>query len=1034
MAQNNHFINYGVDNGLPQAYIYSISQNSEGYLWVGTGDGLSCFDGANFINYNTMDSLAGNFISCNLNTPRADWFGHMNGSLTFKDKNGFHIVRSKAEDKSSITDLHQNSNGQIWLSNQRKGLLRVIENKRIEPLIFSEGPFSVNSFQFVNEKDLLLGSNEGVKYCTVVDNQIVVQNTISEIGQNRINQIVKERSGNAFLILSENKNIYHLTVKENAYSVSQIKVRGGLQMESIQNVFEDRNLNLWVSTFGQGVHKLAKDSLGYHFMTTFSTENGLESDNSKLCFEDSEGNIWISVYGKGLSRLIDPAYTFYSPDASYGSTISAISKNAEYEWFGTDKGLLRKSVDNNKELRFYDSCQGLPFDKITSLYQKENDLWIGTEKNGLYRLNISTNRIERELIADGILENSINSINGKNDQLWIATKKGACNYNLTTGKKNWYTISKGGLPHNCVNHIFIDSKDRIWMSTLSSSLVLLENGKVTNLFLSDDNNFINIRSIDEDNEGRIWVGTLGNGVFLYQKDSIVNLSSKDGLLSDYCYSLIADNQNRIWVAHRGGISRINADTFFIKPLQENIGISKSDEFQVNSSFVDLDNNLWFGMNSGLLKFNPSLEIKASIAPVPKIKSIQINEQEIALSDKIVLSPGRYKIKIEFVGIYFKEPELVKYRYILDGYDEDWTQFSTNKQVTYYGVSDGSFDFLLEASNGDGITNEYPLNLRIYIQTPFWKQTWFYLLVLVLLIILIVFYIKGREKILKKENRILEEKVLKRTQEVVKQKEEIEKQRDLIESANKDITDSIKYASRIQAAVIPPVKYLEKILNKSFIINKPKAIVSGDFYWATKMDNKIVLALADCTGHGVPGAFMSMLGVTLLNEIVIHKRITSSHEILNQLRQDIIISLRQSYGDATPSDGMDISLIVMDTDKRELHFSGAFNPLLVVRNGKIIMLKADRMPIGIYHQRMVDFSSRKIDLKTNDMLYLYTDGYSDQFGGVEDKKFTSRKFRDLLLDIHEKPVEEQKSILEKTMEIWMNGTEQIDDITVLGIRI
>jgi ligand-binding sensor domain-containing protein/serine phosphatase RsbU (regulator of sigma subunit) len=1035
VAQNNRFINYGVDRGLPQAYIYSLNQNSEGYLWIGTGDGLACFDGANFMNFSILDSLAGNFISCNLNTPEAEWFGHMNGCLTRKDKQGFHKLLSKIEDRGSITDIEKNIDGQIWISNQRKGLLRVVDDERIEALPFAKEVFPVYSFKFINENDLLLGSSDGVKCCSIVDDQLVVKYSISEIGENRINQISKDRKGDGFLIVSENKKIYHLKMTNKAYSIFQIKELGGLEMKSIQNVFEDKNSNLYVSTFGQGVHKLAKDSLGYHLQTTFDTNNGLLCNNTKLTYEDSEGNIWVSVYGKGLCRLIDPAYTFYSPDESYGSVISAITKNEDYEWLGTDKGLLRRNLKDYNKIRFYDSYRALPFDKITALYlSNKNDLWIGTEKNGIYRLDIEKDKLKCEFIANGILENSINSISGKDNQIWIATKKGACNFNLTTHKKTWYTIGNGGLPHNCVNHILVDSKNRVWMSTLSRSITLLEHQKISKLNLSLSNTFINIRSIAEDKKGDIWFGTLGNGVYKYQKDTILNLSSKNGLLSDYCYSLTVDNQNRIWIAHHGGISRITGDTFKIKLLQENIGLSKSNEFQVNSNFADQKGNLWFGSNQGLIKFDPSLEKTANIAPLPKIKSIQINDNEVSVNNKIVLEPGRYKIKIQFASLYFKEPELVQYRYMLEGYDEKWTNYSSTHEVTYRGVSDGCFNFLLEASNGDGITNKNPLNFEIYIQTPFWKQVWFYVLSFVFLIVTVAFYSKNREKILKKENRILEDKIVKRTIEVVKQKEEIEKQRDVIESANKDITDSIKYASRIQAAVILPIKYLEKILNDSFIINKPKAIVSGDFYWATKIDNKIIVALADCTGHGVPGAFMSMLGVTLLNEIVTQKKITTSHEILNQLRKNIIISLRQDNEEATPSDGMNISLIVIDSEKHELHFSGAFNPLLMIRNNKIFSIQADRMPIGIYHGNSLSFSSRKINLKSDDMFYLYTDGYPDQFGGEEDKKFTTRKFKNLLLNIHQKPLREQKSILEKTMEIWMNGTEQIDDITVLGIKI
>ncbi|PKQ60350.1 hypothetical protein BZG02_19770 [Labilibaculum filiforme] len=1036
-AQDNKFITYGVEQGLPQAYVYTISQSSEGYLWIGTGDGLASFDGINFTLFDTSDSLAGNFITCNLNSPKGEWFGHMNGNLSFKSKNGFHKFIPTTTTKSSVTNIHLHNSGTIWFSNQNEGLLYIGKDEKIEPVIFSDGAFPVFSFEFVNSNELLVGAIDGLKHCKINENnQIEIIKEITELNQNRINRICKSRDGKGFFILSGTNNIYYLELTKEGFNTTNIGESSAIKMEGIQDIFEDNNCNLWISTFGEGVHKLVKDASGFHLDKTFNSKNGLQSDNIKLVFEDSEGNIWLSVYGKGLARLIDPAYTFYSPQEElYGTEISAISIDTKYEWFGSEKGLIRRNILNHKDLRLFDSYRGLPFDKITALYPRnENDLWIGTEKNGVYRLNIQEDKLARQFIANGILENSINSITGNKDYIWIATKKGACRYSLSTNIFNWYTMSNGGLPHNCVNHILIDSKNRIWLSTLSNSIAFIENNEIAKFNLSAANSFINIRSIAEDSKGNIWVGTLGNGVFVYQDDSIINLTSNEGLLSDYCYSLTPDHQNRMWIAHRGGLSRIEVSNYEIKLLQENIGISKSAEFQVNSAFREKNDNLWFGMNQGILKFTPSLEKLKTSPPVLKIKSIKINDESVPVSAKVVLPPGRYKLKIEFVGINFKEPKLVEYRYMLEGYDEKWTDFSAISEVTFNGLNDGSYKFILEAANGDGITSEFPVNINIYIKTPFWKQAWFYLALFFLTIISIVLYIKNREKKLKRENRILEEKVRKRTIEVVKQKEEIEKQRDLIKSANEDITDSIKYASKIQAAVIPPTKYLEKVLKDSFIINKPKAIVSGDFYWLTKVDNKTIVALADCTGHGVPGAFMSMLGVTLLNEIVNHKQITEANEILNQLRKNIIISLRQSHEDTTPSDGMDISLIVIDHDKNSLTFSGAFNSLLLIRNNKIIVLKADRMPIGIYHQNNVDFTNHKIALHSDDMLYLYTDGYPDQFGGENDRKFTTRQFRNVLLDIHQKPMMVQKTILENTMEKWMNGTEQLDDITVMGIRI
>ena len=1033
VAQENRFVNYGVDQGLPQAYIYTISQNPDGYLWVGTANGLASFDGLQFTNYNSSDSLGGDFITCTLNTEKGDWFGHNNGNLSFKNSDGFYRIVPGLNTKSTITDIGQASNGNIWFSNQTDGLVRIDQENNALPLKFEQESFPVFSFEFIGDNELLIGTVDGLKYCRYNEkDELKVIRNIPGIVSNRVKSIEKARTKEGYFILSGTSSIYYLTITNGVFSTHLIGENRGVDFEGVQSVFEDQYANLWISTFGEGVHVVKLDTTGYYIYKTYNESNGLQSDNVKLAFEDSEGNIWLSVYGKGLSRLIDPAYTFFVPDNDrYGTLVSALYVDSNYKWLGTEKGLLRQSIVDKESVQYYDSYKGLPFDKITALYKKDkNDLWIGTEKNGVYRLNIETDKLTRQFIDNGILENSINSITGNTKFTWIATKKGACCINSKTNELKWYTISKGGLPHNCVNHILIDSKNRVWFATLSSSIAYLSNGEILKFNLSSDK----VRSIEEDSNGNIWVGTLGSGVFLYQDNSLLNITNVDGLLSDYCYSLTFDHKDRMWITHRGGLSRLNINDLSIKPLQDNVGINKSDEFQVNAGFVDGKDNLWFGLNHGVFSFNPTIEKAVLTPPLLKIKSVRVNDEPINFENKIVLKPGRYKIKIEYVGIHFKDPSLVKYRHILDGYDDNWSDFTTNSEVIYHGVNDGHFNFRLEASNSDGLTNEQPLNLQIYVKTPFWKQAWFYLVLSFLSIVLIIIYIKQREKKLRRENRVLEEKVNERTIEVVKQKEEIEKQRDLITIANKDITDSIKYASKIQAAIVPPTKYLESILDETFIINKPKAIVSGDFYWFTKVDGKTVVALADCTGHGVPGAFMSMLGVTLLNEIVNHKKELTANVILNQLRENVIVSLRQSHKDKTTSDGMDISLVVLDHEKNEMSFSGAFNPLIIVRDNKLITVKADRMPIGIYHHKLVDFTNHKIEMLTGDMLYLYTDGYPDQFGGENDRKFTSKKFKNMLLEIHEKPMMVQKTILENTMKKWMNGTEQIDDITIMGIRI
>ena len=245
----------------------------------------------------------------------------------------------------------------------------------------------------------------------------------------------------------------------------------------------------------------------------------------------------------------------------------------------------------------------------------------------------------------------------------------------------------------------------------------------------------------------------------------------------------------------------------------------------------------------------------------------------------------------------------------------------------------------------------------------------------------------------------------------------EKEKEKIENLHNDILGSIRYAKNIQNALLPSTKILNASLHEHFILFKPKEIVSGDFYWVKKIGNKTIFAVADCTGHGVPGAFMSMLGISYLNEIVASNNALRSDEILNRLRQKVKTAFMQN-NELTINDGMDIALCVIDFDEMKLQFSGAYNSLYLFRNNLLTEYKANKQPIGIYPKE-TDFSCNEIDLHKNDMLYMFSDGYKDQRGGKRGKKFMTNHFKELLLTINNYELSEQKEILDNTFEQWKN---------------
>ena len=285
-------------------------------------------------------------------------------------------------------------------------------------------------------------------------------------------------------------------------------------------------------------------------------------------------------------------------------------------------------------------------------------------------------------------------------------------------------------------------------------------------------------------------------------------------------------------------------------------------------------------------------------------------------------------------------------------------------------------------------------------------------------------------------QILEAKVIERTEEVVRQKEEIAKQNLKLEVLYKHVTDSIRYAKRLQDAILPPDRFIRQVLPNSFVLFKPKDIVSGDFYWVSESDGKVIVAAIDCTGHGVPGAFMSIVGHNILKQSLATLQTISPALILDKINVELSDTLHNGKEDVHTRDGMDVAIITIDFKNKELEYAGAFNPLYLVRDGVLQQFKADKFPVGFFlDEQHKKFTNHKIPLQTGDAIYIFSDGYSDQFGGPKGKKFMVKNFDQLIVRIHSFPVEEQKQLLDRNIEEWKNGIhEQVDDILIIGIKI
>jgi serine phosphatase RsbU (regulator of sigma subunit)/ligand-binding sensor domain-containing protein len=489
---------------------------------------------------------------------------------------------------------------------------------------------------------------------------------------------------------------------------------------------------------------------------------------------------------------------------------------------------------------------------------------------------------------------------------------------------------------------------------------------------------------------------------------------------------------------------------------------------LKSTFASVvENRMWLSKSSSIFVFDdPRFEV-----PLPSIQTlltkivISSHEKDSLVMNETFfkdgafgkrypaisntgLKPPEYRYKFNSPSFYWTTPYMVQeeditYSYKLEGFEDDWSEWDRIGYKDFTNLSYGKYTFRVKARTVTGIESR-EASFNFVILKPWYVTPWMILLYIIASILAVFGIITAYTRRLKSENIRLEGIVRERTAVVVKQKEELE--------------SSIHYASRIQMALLPSETILSENIKNYFILFRPRDIVSGDFYWMMKKDERLYIVAADCTGHGVPGAFMSLLGMSFLDEIIDKETAPRADHVLNQLRLHVTESLKQVGGEDEAKDGIDMALLVVDFQRQRVEFSGAYNPCFKVRklrdgeagkygpeasdnpdgsmtNGRYLLetIHASKMPIGISSRMHEDFEFYDWELEKGISYYMFSDGYIDQFGGEHGRKFMKKNFKRLLLDIQDYPMSRQKEILEKNLKDWMGSSPQIDDILVMGIR-
>jgi ligand-binding sensor domain-containing protein/serine phosphatase RsbU (regulator of sigma subunit) len=1090
-AQTYNFRNFTIEDGLAQSQVLSMCQDKKGNIWFGTNNGgASIYDGNKFITFNEKDSLINNVVySISELKDGTLLFGTAGGlsSLigntvaSYTDKNGLphnrvfktiqdntgtvwigtekgicqlsgNTIISFAEDtllnKADIFTMYADKANNMWFGTMSFGLIKYnLISKKINYFNVSNGLQS-NFIFAINEDirgNIYIGTNHGISIITPFGT--IEKTTLKGIENISFTSIIADYEKN--LWFAATNGFY----KYRQHTNKVYNKKNGLSGNSIYCSLIDREGNIWLGIHGFGVTKFAGEAF-----TFYSSKDSLPGDNINSIYQDSKKNMWIGIDGLGVCKMKNNRITNYKLDfknrknSLIDNQIQAICEdnNGNMYFGGLHNGI---SIFNGSTFHKIDDLDKLPNNAIYSITKDyKGTIWIGTG-DGL--CNLKDDKIE-------IIE-SVNKINNKSGSLPIYTIFEDKIHNL------WLGTEEGVIKYNTKNAVKYNKS----------------NG------LTDKR----VISITQSKNGDLWFGT-DEGVFCYNQTDFKKIDQNNGLASNSVYFIEFDIANNLWVATTKGIDRINVTLYNssnkidIRHFDKDDGL-KGMEYNRNAKFKDSDGNLWFGTIKGVTVYNPHFAKVNSKEALTRITGIRLffenADKELSeysegldstasLPKNLVLPYTKNHITFDFIGVCITDPNKVKYQFKLEGIDNDWFPPSSKTEATYSSLPPGEYTFHLKAMNNDGLWNKEDVTYTFSILPP-WYQTWrFRTLSGFLIIGSVVGFFYYRTATLRKRQKQLEQTVIERTAEVVLQKDEAEKQKDIadnqrviseelreiseqqkhiVEKKQKEIVDSITYAKRIQTALLTSDEYIKSNLPADhFILFKPKDIVSGDFYWALSIaripgwdlgtntvklpnsripKNTFYIVTADCTGHGVPGAFMSMLNISFLNENIVDHGIRLPHDILNAQRKEIIDALNPIGSTEESKDGMDCVLCVYDFDKMLLHFAGANNPLWLVRNGELTEYKADKMPVGKYTEAPPSFTLQTIELQKDDIIYTSTDGFADQFG-TTGKKLMKKKFKEELLKIHTQPMTEQKEYLSRFFKNWKGSLEQVDDVCVIGIRI
>jgi ligand-binding sensor domain-containing protein/serine phosphatase RsbU (regulator of sigma subunit) len=1026
-AQNYFFDTYGIKSGLSEQKVYTLLQDSKDYLWLGTANGLSRFDGKKFENFYSRNGLAPGGVKCIAQDSLGYiWFGHMNGGgiSRFDGQKFEQVIFDSIPVTGDITGIAIVKN-KIWFTSATDG---AIQCDFPIPDIKKTVGRQFRGKEKLSDQVFGLNVNRNGSLICITDAGLRRYNREGDTFENyrmphlttyfSTTCLLEDSKGNIWFG-TYNGGIYKYVMSESRMVFYDL-IKLGFKSNTVSCITEDGRGEIWVGTFGGGIAVFDGETI-----QRFDESNGLRATRIYDIIEDKEGNIFIADYDNGLTIYKGSFFIVNDKEILSDPTVNAVYLDNDGSlWLGTNAGITRYYRGHDKKTLSISEKDDFRFEDIRFIKEaRDGNIWIGS-KNGLvlYDIRQSAFVVQKEINAEHFTNDRMTAMElDRQNRLWLGTDEGV----IVGAGEHYLNSLMGSFTIGSVTSLFCDPTGNMWIGAepgfKKPGLIKYDVQKKEFLPIYTLSGIIP-RAMDMDADGVLWIGT-NEGLKAFKNDSIIlNITIENGLLSDIISLLKIGKDGSIYIGTNKGLNRYFPKTGRIFSYTGKNGFT-GIETKSNAVFESPSGELWFGTADGAIQIVPDkIPVKAP-EPLTYITGLKVNLRDETIKKDMKLKHNMNNLQFEFYSISFSNPDIVRYKIKLKGADMEWQVVPEQNRAVYSSLASGKYTFMVMACNSQGIWSKEPVSVAFTIKPPFYFSWWFILLSIILILIAIAIYIKIREKNLVREKLLLEEKVEERTAEVVQKSM-------IIEEKNRDITASIRYAERIQRAMLPS----EEMLPDSFVLYFPKDIVSGDFYWMYDNGESLFLAAVDCTGHGVPGAFMSIIGFNSLNKVVRELGFTKPSAIMDQLNSEVTCALLQRY-ERSITDGMDLALISYNRKAVTLEYAGAYSPLYIVRNGEVFVYKGDRFGIGMSAiDRKKQFTNHEIEIQAGDMIYLCSDGYADQFGGNGARKFKSGSVRKLLSEIYNLSLPEQKLRLEKEFMDWKGDYDQVDDVMFIGMKV